>query len=102
MILAIVVANLLYPVGAVAAIVVLSFVVLARHRRPKSIEANMETFSRGLRALAPENASAPENAPSEYRVTARPMKVSRSVQTFSSPISESAGGDRGVSEAETG
>jgi hypothetical protein len=101
MIVAIVVSNLMYLVGAVAAMVLLSLIVVLRHRRPKSIEANMKTFNRGLQALAPEN------APSERTVTARPMRVqtrSRSVQTFSSPaaIIEPTGGDRGVSEAETG
>lgn len=101
MILAIVVSNLMYPVGAVAAIVVLSLIVVLRHRRPKSIEANMETFNRGLRALAPDT------SPRERNVTARPQRVqtrSRSVQTFSSPaaVAEPTGGDHGVSEAETG
>ncbi|HLI23660.1 MAG TPA: hypothetical protein VKU91_01795 [Acidimicrobiales bacterium] len=54
MIGAIVLSNLMYLVGAVAAMVLLSLVVVLRHRRPKSVEANVKTFHRGLAALAPE------------------------------------------------
>ncbi len=50
----IVIANLLYPLGAVVAIVILSLVVTLRHRKPKSLEANMASFNRGLKALAPD------------------------------------------------
>lgn len=99
MILAIVVSNLMYLVGAVAAIVFFSLIVVLRHRRPKSIEANMKSFNRGLRALAPDH------SPSERTVTARPMREqtrSRSVQTFSPAGQEPPGGDNGVTEAETG
>ena len=28
-------------------------IVAVRHRKPKSVEANMESFNRGLRALSP-------------------------------------------------
>jgi hypothetical protein len=55
MIAAIVLSNLMYLVGAVAAIVVLSLAVVLRHRRPKSVEANVKTFNRGLAALAPDD-----------------------------------------------
>jgi hypothetical protein len=100
-IVAIVISNLMYLVVAVVAMVLISLVVVLRHRRPKSIEANMKTFNRGLRALAPES------APGERVVTARPMPVqtrSRSVQTFSPATAPPAGGDGGdhVAEAETG
>jgi hypothetical protein len=50
-----VLSNLMYLVGAVVAIVVLSLLIVARHRRPKSVEANVKTFHRGLAALAPES-----------------------------------------------
>lgn len=91
MIVAIVVSNLMYLVGAVVAMVLLSTVVVVRHRRPKSIEANMKTFNRGLRALAPD--TSPRQRPVTHesqRVQARP----RSVQTIN-PSGAAPSGDGG-------
>ncbi|MGH9094868.1 MAG: hypothetical protein ACRDXE_06880 [Acidimicrobiales bacterium] len=51
----VVIGNLIYLVGAVALMVVLSLVVVLRHRRPKSVEANISSFHKGLRALAPDD-----------------------------------------------
>jgi hypothetical protein len=46
--------NLLYLLGAlVAAGVWIAGLYLLRHRKPKSIEASIESFNRELRALAP-------------------------------------------------
>jgi hypothetical protein len=50
----VVIGNLIYLIGAVSLMVVLSMIVVLRHRKPKSVEANMASFHRGLRALAPE------------------------------------------------
>ena len=55
MIVGLVLSNLLYPVVALAAAVILGFIVAARYRKPKSIDANIKTFHRGLQALAPED-----------------------------------------------
>ena len=49
----VVLSNLAYVVGAVVIAVVISSVLVVRQRRPKSVEANVESFNRGLRALAP-------------------------------------------------
>lgn len=46
--------NLLYVVGAIVAATVISALILLRHRRPRSLEAGIELFSRELRALAPD------------------------------------------------
>jgi hypothetical protein len=47
--------NLLYVVGAVAvATLWISVLYLLRHRKPRSMEADIESFSRELRALAPD------------------------------------------------
>jgi hypothetical protein len=47
--------NLLYLIGAVGvATLWISVLYLLRHRRPKSMEAGIESFSRELRALAPD------------------------------------------------
>jgi hypothetical protein len=44
---------LYYLIAAVVVAVLLGLVVSFRHRRPKSLEANMESFNRGLQALSP-------------------------------------------------
>ncbi len=54
MMAAMVLGNLLYVVGAIVAATVISALILLRHRRPRSLEAGIELFSRELRALAPE------------------------------------------------
>jgi hypothetical protein len=46
--------NLFYLVGAIVAATVVSGLLLLRHRRPKSLEAGIEMFSRELKALEPE------------------------------------------------
>ena len=55
MIAAMVLTNLLYVLGAVVAATLVSALVLFRHRRPKSLEAGIELFSRELKALQPES-----------------------------------------------
>ena len=49
-----VLANLAYLIGAVVLAVVVGLLVWLRHRRPKSVDANMASFRRGLSALAPD------------------------------------------------
>jgi hypothetical protein len=51
---ALVLTNLLYLAGAVAVASLLSGLYVLRHRKPKSLESGIESFSRELRALAPE------------------------------------------------
>ena len=51
---ALVLTNLLYLVGAVAVASLVSGLYVLRHRKPKSVESGIESFSRELRALAPE------------------------------------------------
>jgi hypothetical protein len=51
---ALVLANLLYVVAAVAVATVVSTLYVLRHRKPTSLEAGIESFSRELRALAPD------------------------------------------------
>ena len=52
---ALVLTNLLYLVGAVAVASLVSGLYVLRHRKPKSLESGIESFSRELRALAPEH-----------------------------------------------
>lgn len=51
---ALVLTNLLYVVGAVVVASLVSGLYVLRHRKPKSLESGIESFSRELRALAPE------------------------------------------------
>lgn len=50
----VVLTNLLYVVGAIAVATLISALIVLRHRRPKSLEAGIESFNRELRALAPD------------------------------------------------
>lgn len=63
--IAVVVTNLLYLGGALVVAVVIALVVVARQRKPKSVEANVDSFHKGLRALAPDDvADRPASRPS--------------------------------------
>jgi len=62
-IVGLVLSNLLYPLVAVVVAALLCGIVVLRHRRPKSVEANMKAFNAGLRALAPEHNKARASAP---------------------------------------
>ncbi len=88
MITGVVLSNLLYPVVAVAVAVIAALIIVARHRRPKSIEANMRTFHRGLRALAPDDGE--DARPSPIRVTVHP----RPAAPASSPADNNASSER--------
>jgi len=48
------VGNLLYLLGAVAAIAVICSVLYVRTRRPNSVEYDVDSFQRGLKALSPD------------------------------------------------
>jgi hypothetical protein len=81
--------NLLYLVGALGVATVISALYVLRHRKPKSLEAGIESFSRELRALAPERRMAPvrdrrsggDREPAEDRGGVRPHPI---VQTVAS------------------
>ena len=47
-------ANLLYLIGAVVAIAVICGVLYMRNRRPRSMDSDIDSFRRELRALSPE------------------------------------------------
>jgi hypothetical protein len=46
--------NLLYLAGVIVVSVVISVVIVLRNRKPTSMEAGIEAFSKELRALAPD------------------------------------------------
>jgi hypothetical protein len=47
-------ANLAYLIGAVVIAVIAGLVIWLRHRQPRSVDANMASFRKGLSALAPD------------------------------------------------
>jgi hypothetical protein len=53
----VVLGNLAYLIGAVVVAVIGGLIVWLHHRQPKSVDANVESFNRGLRALAPDPSS---------------------------------------------
>jgi hypothetical protein len=54
-----VLSNLAYLIGAVVLAVIGGLAVWLHHRQPKSVDANMASFRRGLNALAPDANPAP-------------------------------------------
>ncbi|HLI54238.1 MAG TPA: hypothetical protein VKU88_07930 [Acidimicrobiales bacterium] len=54
-----VLANLAYLIGAVVVAAAGGVIVWLRHRQPRSVDANMASFRRGLSALAPDPSSSP-------------------------------------------
>ena len=73
--------NLLYVLGAlVAASLWISGLYVLRHRKPKSVEAGIESFSKGLRALAPERRPTTPSPPAGGQdATAPPARAVRPV-----------------------
>ncbi|MBV9661300.1 MAG: hypothetical protein JO337_09100 [Acidimicrobiales bacterium] len=73
---AVVLSNLAYLIGAVVVAVVGGLIVWMRHRQPKSVDARMASFRRGLNALAPESSApessktgpAPRKRPEQFRI----------------------------------
>ena len=57
-------ANLLYLIAAVAISAVLCIVLWLRHRQPHSTESGIDSFQKGLRALAPEKPADERDRPS--------------------------------------
>lgn len=66
-------ANLAYLIGAVVVAIIGGLIVWLRHRQPKSVDANMASFRRGLDALAPDSrsASTAQGRPEQFKI--RPM-----------------------------
>jgi hypothetical protein len=51
----VVLSNLAYLIGAVVLAFIGGLVVWLFHRQPKSVDANVESFQRGLQAIAPDS-----------------------------------------------
>ena len=61
--------NLLYLLAAIVLSIVVSVIIVARNRKPTSMEAGIEAFNRELRALAPDKrpAGGPRSRKDEKR-----------------------------------
>jgi len=107
----VVISNLAYLIGAVILAVIGGLIVWLRHRQPKSVDANVASFHRGLRALAPDSpGSGPLRGPpaagssgsSGPRVKPRPHPAVSVVEVADHvEVADRAEGDGG-SGAETG
>lgn len=76
----VVLSNLAYLIGAVVFAVFGGLAVWWRHRTPKSVQANISSFNRGLRALAPEGEDARPLPEPGIRIEPRPSGV-RTIRT---------------------
>jgi hypothetical protein len=106
---ALVLTNLLYLAGAVVVASLVSGLYVLRHRKPKSVESGIESFSRELRALAPERradvdrkatAPPPEKAEPTARRSAGRRQVSGAVATATGQAARPEVGESAVPESE--
>jgi hypothetical protein len=104
---AVVLSNVIYPLAAIAVAALVGAVIALRHRRPKSVESNMESFNRGLRALAPDSQQTARRrgrtrTASAYRPAPTPASGQRSPlpPPVARPVRTSRSGPR--TEADTG
>jgi hypothetical protein len=87
----VVLGNLAYLIGAVVLAFIGGLIVWLRHRQPKSVDANVESFSRGLRALAPDASTSGSRrppagtGPSVPRIQPRPVLPTR-YETHEPPV----------------
>ncbi len=98
MIVGVVISNLLYLIVAIAVAVVGALVVVLRHRKPKSVEANVASFHRGLRALAPDQPPGPSGSGPSWggasrRAATTPSAFKRSTTSGKDAQADPAGAD---------
>jgi hypothetical protein len=80
--------NLAYLLGAVVLAVIGGMAVWLRHRKPKSVDATMESFRRGLDFLAPQSGPQRTRGPGSDRQAAiRPQSGGLSQASVSQPTS---------------
>jgi hypothetical protein len=83
-----VLANLSYLIGAVVLAFIAGLAIWLRHRRPRSVDANMASFRRGLEALAPDEF--PRSVPGPAATRVRPVPSSPNVR-LERPSGDAAG-----------
>jgi hypothetical protein len=92
----VVLSNLAYLIGAVLLAFIFGLLVWLHHRKPKSIDANVESFNRGLRALAPDSAPRKPRHSARAQIATPPRSETvvpmRSVRLAPAPAPASARG----------
>ncbi len=106
-----VISNLAYVVGALVLAIILGIAVWWRHRQPKSVDANVASFKRGLRALSPENRPAgvrvvtsgagrgPNGSGETEPMRFTSIKLERIPEPISEPVSVESPGDEAAAVA---
>jgi hypothetical protein len=89
----VVLSNLAYLLGAVVLAIIGGLIVWLHHRQPKSVDANVESFHRGLRALAPDS-----SGPGSSRHAATGPPEGLRIQPRSSVTRSEAGEHRDTAE----
>lgn len=69
----VVLSNLAYLIGAVVLAALGGTGVWLRHRKPRSVDANVASFNRGLKALAPDGFRSPGAGAGHLSRAAPPM-----------------------------
>ncbi|MDQ6838034.1 MAG: hypothetical protein M3137_06790 [Actinomycetota bacterium] len=97
MIVGVVISNLLYVIVALTVAVIGALIVVLRHRKPKSVEANVASFHRGLRALAPDqlpdaSGRAPSWGGASRRAATVPSSARRSTDSVTDAVASPPGG----------
>jgi hypothetical protein len=92
-----VLSNLAYLIGAVVVAIVAGLAVWLHHRQPKSVDASMASFRKGLSALAPDPASGKGGSPTAAAPRAAPMSL---LHVRLEPVSENRQVDAGPAAAE--
>jgi hypothetical protein len=96
----VVLSNLAYLIGAVILAIIGGLGVWLHHRQPKSVDANVASFHRGLRALAPDPpSSGPARAPADKGASGSGVRPRPAVSRVN--VADHSEGDEG-SGAETG
>jgi hypothetical protein len=106
MMVGVVITNLLYLIVAIGVAVIGALVVVLRHRKPKSVEANVASFHRGLRALAPDQPSGPSGSGPSWggasrRAATTPSSFKRAEASGGETTSETLAPPDGEHEAPT-
>ncbi len=96
-----VLSNLAYLIGAVVLAILVGLGVWLRHRQPKSVDANISSFRRGLSALAPEEGGPLSRPADTPRIRPTPVGLShvRLEDTPRARPDAGPGSQRGGSEA---
>jgi hypothetical protein len=101
----VVLSNLAYLLGAVVLAIIGGVIVWLHHRQPKSVDANVESFHRGLRALAPDSTNrgssrtAATGAPEGLRIRPRSSVTLPAAGEQGDRAEDSASGENGRDDA---